>query len=503
MVDDNSDHYWAGVQRCFSRVAIVTALTTSTLAAQIPANTYGLDARYNDPAGFLRGPPEEDFWRNPLATRWPSPSIPQAQNTQGDEVAVQLEAGGQGPGWQFRSPGTRVVRHQVSAGDEPAGSLFGQYDEDFWVNPVAPVPLTFRPLSPSIGDEQEPAGSLFQLAPPEEDFWQNPVPTLWPPPRTPQAQITEGDEKPLGAEAGGLGPGQQYRSSGTRSVQYQFSPDDFLSGAAPATLADEDGWQNPLVQPANARTTVFASDDEVVTPPAPTIVEESPWQNPLIQQSIRSPQAVVDDEAAVGLFGQYDEDFWINHVRPAPLTFRPFNQWASDEQEPASTLFGQYDEDFWNSGVAPVPLTFRPFSQAANDEQEPAATLFGTDIENYWQNPQAFVQRQPAPVAAFAADDEITTPAVSATAWDGDEWAVSRPQAQRAPVTARIADDEIASVPGPGISFDDDGNGLIVALFAQPSSWNAVLLQTRNVWGDVTNNGVTAVKRRALQRGGD
>lgn len=65
-----------------------------------------------------------------------------------------------------------AIAPTVWSQDEIPGSLSGQPDEDFWQNPVAPVPNTLRLFQQWPLDVQEPAGSLFG---PNEDFWQNPV----------------------------------------------------------------------------------------------------------------------------------------------------------------------------------------------------------------------------------------------------------------------------------------------------------------------------------------
>jgi hypothetical protein len=56
--------------------------------------------------------------------------------------------------------------------DDPANTLHGQYDEDFWNNSVPPVPATLGPLY--LPDpEYIPAGTLY--GPPLDEFWVNPV----------------------------------------------------------------------------------------------------------------------------------------------------------------------------------------------------------------------------------------------------------------------------------------------------------------------------------------
>jgi hypothetical protein len=58
---------------------------------------------------------------------------------------------------------------ELNAGDE-----FGQYDEDFWVNSVAPVQASLYRSTVFTDPEEVPAGRLVN-AKPDEDYWQNRV----------------------------------------------------------------------------------------------------------------------------------------------------------------------------------------------------------------------------------------------------------------------------------------------------------------------------------------
>lgn len=52
---------------------------------------------------------------------------------------------------------------------------FAQFDEDFWINPVRPIPATMY-RSPLFRDPEEiPAGVLLKSASVEEVYWRNPV----------------------------------------------------------------------------------------------------------------------------------------------------------------------------------------------------------------------------------------------------------------------------------------------------------------------------------------
>src|ERR1017187_932299 len=80
----------------------------------------------------------------------------------------------------------------------PAASLaLGQPDEDYWRNPVASVTASLYQRLP-LGDPEEiPAGSLVPLIPhPDEDFWQN---SVAPVPATLYQRLPLGDPEELPA----------------------------------------------------------------------------------------------------------------------------------------------------------------------------------------------------------------------------------------------------------------------------------------------------------------
>jgi hypothetical protein len=106
------------------------------------------------PAGSLRGQPDEDFWQNPVAA---VPACP------------PRASGGWPPALYGQLP------YLPDPTEDPAGSPHGLPEEAEWQNWVAPLSASFCQQFPYASAET--AEVLPQaVSPPEEDFWQNPVP---------------------------------------------------------------------------------------------------------------------------------------------------------------------------------------------------------------------------------------------------------------------------------------------------------------------------------------
>lgn len=149
---DEDDGWWVGIQKCAATVALAATLALS--GAQTAQANQVFNWQQDDPAGSLKGQPEELYWQNPVA---PVPATLQSPQQ-----------------WTFDV-------------QEPAGNLFGPIrDEDFWLNPVRPQPASIYQALPYLTDPEEiPANSL--RGQPEEFYWrEGPAPTvaslLWPQP---------------------------------------------------------------------------------------------------------------------------------------------------------------------------------------------------------------------------------------------------------------------------------------------------------------------------------
>jgi hypothetical protein len=241
-------------------------------------------------------------------------------------------------------PGIYQPLPLVGFSDDPAGSLYGQPDEDFWINPVAPVPPALYQRLPLLDYSDEPAGSLYGQ--PEEDYWQNPVAPI---------------------------PASLFQR-----LPCLPDPEELPAGSLKVfATPDEDFWENSV---APVPASIFQ--------PLPIAVGE-PAEIP--------PQTVLPP----------DEDFWQNAVFPAPaLLFQRLPILPDLEEIPAGSLYGQADEDFWVSGVVPVaPAVYQRLPYLPEPEELPAGSLkvFATPDEDFWENPVAPVPAsifQPLPIAA-------------------------------------------------------------------------------------------------------
>jgi hypothetical protein len=346
--DDSATGWWGGAQKCFVAVALATFLATAALSTDVAASV-AVGEQSDIPAGALVNVKIDDdsataWWAGAQKCfSWVHASSVQSQTA----LSAQLS--------EYEAEGEQS--------DVPAGSLFGQPDEDFWQNPVAPVPATLFQRLP-LGDPEEiPAGSLFGQ--PDEDFWENPVApvvasNLWPQPFSFDVQ------EPAGSLFG---------------------------------QPDEDYWlQDDLPQPVAAslfQRLPYApdpADSDFVLPPAAFVLDEDFWQNPAapVPASLyqRLPLGDPEEIPAGKLFGQADEDFWQNPVAPVAASNLWPQPFSFDVQEPAGKLFGQPDEDFWENPVAPVPASLYRSPLLGDQEEIPAGALLkGQPDEDFWANP--------------------------------------------------------------------------------------------------------------------
>lgn len=337
MVDE--EEWWGGAQLCFARIGLAAAVA---LAASNAATAASLQIQTEEPAGSLFGQAEEYYWQNPVAPvpatlQWPQP-------------------------WTFDV-------------QEPAGALRGQPDEDFWRNSVAPVPATLLWPKPWSFEQHDPDSLRGQ---PDEDFWKNPVAPVVATLAYPQPWVGD-TQDPAGSLFG---------------------------------QADEDLWwvPQPFTPPPIVRP--FSDTDEVVPQAAAFQPDEDSWVNAVgpVQATLAWPQPWTFDvqEPAGALYGVPEEDAY----RPPQTTIlwlaRPYSDTDEVVPQPAT---GTPDEDFWTSGVAPVPSSLQ-WPQPWGFEQHEQAVLYGVPDELYWVSGVAAVWGYPAGPAL----------ALLAAAGQGEEW---------------------------------------------------------------------------------
>ena len=183
------------------------------------------------PAGTLRGQPDEDFWQNPVAPVSAAifqrlPYLPDPEEVPAGSLIKFTNP--DEDHWQnpqitqiTQTPPSLYQRLPVASGEtaEILPQVVLPPDEDFWANPVAPIPLMVYqrlPYLPELSDD--PASSLAKFTSPDEDYWQNP-------------QITQI----------------------TRILPSFYQPLPVASGETAEILPqvvlppDEDCWQNPII----------------------------------------------------------------------------------------------------------------------------------------------------------------------------------------------------------------------------------------------------------------
>lgn len=122
------------------------------------------------PAGTLHGQFDEDFWANPTPPVPGSNLVPFPWSF--DEQTPRLFGRPDEDFWWAQLlpspvPATLSRLYLPDPDEIPAASLHGQMDEDFWINPVAPV-WTYPTRVFTDDDIIVPQPVTFQ---PDEDFW--------------------------------------------------------------------------------------------------------------------------------------------------------------------------------------------------------------------------------------------------------------------------------------------------------------------------------------------
>ncbi|MDP2735985.1 MAG: hypothetical protein Q8P12_07320 [bacterium] len=165
---DNNEHgdgYLPGTVASFSALALASTLLTAAI---------GLGVANADPAELPEQPTDtpgttEDYWQvvqeTPRTRGLPyivDEDFVPLQNVP-DEDSARIHV----PAWEPRN------FLYLPAPDEIPGGLSGQPDEDYWQNPVSPVPASLYQPLPSLPDVEEPTAVLW--GEPVEDYWKNPV----------------------------------------------------------------------------------------------------------------------------------------------------------------------------------------------------------------------------------------------------------------------------------------------------------------------------------------
>jgi len=448
-IDDDSEGWWGGAQRCFARVALATALAATTLAAQLAAKVQQDPEEISAASLANFASPEEDYWQNPVeqsrsrGVEQPNFSACRLLNfwTLDDDPAGSLYGAQEETEWQnpveaSRSRGVAQSNFSTSQllnfwtlDDDPAGSLlkFTSPDEDFWENPVNPVPPAVCQQLPYLEDAEEiPAGSLYGV--PEETEWRigvAPAPPCvggglalpWGPQGVPLQDL--GDE-PAGSLFG-VPEETEWRSGVVPAAPANFQGLPYAQGegadvAPSAFTPEEDYWQSwtPPTQPMRPAYLPDVSADEAPPLLRFSTPDEDYWglgagawglgKPPIVGVNLQplapSPQTLylpdLSDDPAGTLYGVPEETEWRSGVAPAPpcvgaglaLPWGPQGGPLQDlGDEPAGSLLGVPEETEWRSGVVPAaPANFQALPYAQGEGAEVVPSAFPPE-EDYWQNP--------------------------------------------------------------------------------------------------------------------
>lgn len=307
VIDDSSD-WWAGAQKCFASIALAAVLSTTALASQIGRQICQDQGDFTGTLSAYTSSPPQAFQ---LRLSGGGYSVRYAPDT--DEFAAPVTAGQDEDYWQPVRPIPASLYQRLPYLPDvegiPAGSLFGQYDEDFWRSGVSPAWWTNLCPQQFSFDVQEPAGSLYGQA--DEDCWQNPVRPVQPSMRF---------ALPLGDQ-------------------------DDVYPTTPATLAtDEDFWQNKVapVQASLFRSPAFRDADEIPAGFLYGQADEDCWENPVrpVQASFYQQLPYLFDAGDFARPNLVSEDFWSNPAIPVAANVYQRLPYLFDPVEIASTQSG-------------------------------------------------------------------------------------------------------------------------------------------------------------------
>lgn len=213
--------WWSAVQKCGATIALAAVLATTGLSTAQAAQVFNY--QQDDPAGNLKavpeelywqqGPvsvpaslyqnlpyefdtpeavaqviplrPDEDFWNNPVASVPANLLWAQQWTFDQQEPAGSLSAIPDELYWQlgppFSTPAALAWPQQWTFDVQDPGNLYGQFDEDFWINPVAPT-LSYW-LAPLFTDDDV---ALPQPTPFDDSIcimpiieWPSNIVTMW------------------------------------------------------------------------------------------------------------------------------------------------------------------------------------------------------------------------------------------------------------------------------------------------------------------------------------
>jgi hypothetical protein len=277
-IDDTQDAWFAGVARCFAGVALAGALAANGLRAQAATRVIATDDAYTPPppVGFV----DDDAGWNPSELTLPRLVIPQPFTFEQHENAAGLYGVAEDDaGLIYRPSPAPIDFPQPFAWEqqENAAGLYGvPEDEPQWVYRPPASPITIPSPAGWWTDEVPPQGAPSFV--PDEDVWLV-VPQLRVPTLAPVPWFAAQDDLPL---PGSIAAEDEYRPVLSAAVPLDLVPpwfgaaDEFLSGAAPAPIVDEDTWVVTPIAWTSVRVLPFVDDTDFV----PVVADGDEWSAP-------------------------------------------------------------------------------------------------------------------------------------------------------------------------------------------------------------------------------
>jgi len=215
--------------------------------------------------------------------------------------------------------------HQTDEVPRPPSAI--HFEEDYWQNRTAPVPLTFRWPNPWIFEQFESPSLETALV---FDEWKNLV-----------------------------APVHVY------PVPQVFSQDDVFVAPASTLHLAELYWLNPVAPVFSGPVPKVFSDDDVIEI-QPTCLGEDYFRSYIVTSIwTYAPTAFTVDDVIIPTPPIRDEDFWVSPVAPIQATnFVALPYLPDPEELPAASLIGLVPdgvqgsgmiEGIFGSGVATVP----------------------------------------------------------------------------------------------------------------------------------------------------
>lgn len=281
------------------------------------------------PAGFLSGQPDEDYWQlgsAPLSQTW-FPNRPLYQPDPEEIPANTLSGQPDEDYWQLGFPPFSTIGQPnralyiPDAEEIPANTLHGQPDEDLWLGSPPFAGATYQPNRPLYLPDPEElflSGAVSILQ--DEDFWVNPVAPVPNTHKLAYPYLPDAEEIPATTLSGQ--PDEDYWLLGSLPFSQTWVPNHPVYLPDPEELParavmDEDYWQlgsAPLSATWVLNRPLYIPDPEEI--PAHGVVDEDFWMQGLLPPIVVASHKLElpytpDVEEAISITAPANEDYWL------------------------------------------------------------------------------------------------------------------------------------------------------------------------------------------------